>query len=63
MMEYYVSIHMTVVTVLVALMFTIFIYGISLFIRGMWPHLNVRMGVFYSLMALVWTFTVLLLSF
>jgi hypothetical protein len=54
MMEYYVSIHMTVVTVLVALMFTIFIYGISLFIRGMWPHLNVRMGVFYVLIAILW---------
>ena len=60
-MEYYVSIHMTVVIVLVALMLSIFIYGVSLFVRGMWPHLNVRMGVFYSLMAIVWLLTALLL--
>jgi len=60
-MEYYVSIHMTVVIVLVALMLSIFIYGVSLFVRGMWPHLNVRMGVFYSLIALVWLLTGLLL--
>ena len=60
-MEYYVSIHMSIVIVLVALMFSIFIYGVSLFVRGMWPHLNVRMGVFYSLIALVWLLTGLLL--
>ena len=60
-MEYYVSIHMTVVIVLVALMLSIFIYGVSLFVRGMWPHLNVRMGVFYSLIAVIWLLTGLLL--
>jgi len=60
-MEYYVSIHMTIVIVLIALMFSIFIYGVSLFVRVMWPHLNVRMGVFYSLIALVWLLTGLLL--
>jgi len=60
-MEYYVSIHMTVVIVLVALMLTIFIYGVSLFIRGMWPNLSIRMGVYYFLMAIVWSLTALLL--
>lgn len=60
-MEYYVSIHTTVVIVAISVIFSIFIYGISLFVRGMWPNLNVRMGVFYSLIALVWLFTALLL--
>ncbi len=61
-MEYYLSIHMSVVIVLVALMLSIFIYGVSLFIRGMWPHLNVRTGVFYFLIGLVWLFTGFLLT-
>jgi len=53
-MEYYVSIHMSIILVLFTVMVSIFVYGIHLFISGMWPHLHQRAGVFYVLIAILW---------
>ena len=52
---------MTIVLVFVALMTSIFVYGIGLFMRGRWPNLDVRMGVFYFLISMIWLGTGLLI--
>jgi len=57
----YLYIHMTIVLVFVALMTSIFVYGIGLFMRGRWPNLDVRMGVFYFLISMIWLGTGLLI--
>lgn len=52
--EGYMYIHISVVLVLFTVLISIFIYGIGLFIKGYWPHLDVRMGVFYSIIVMMW---------
>jgi len=57
----YLYIHMTLVLLLASLMVSIFVYGIGLFMRAKWPHLDVRMGVFYFIIGMIWLFTGLLI--
>jgi len=52
--EGYMYIHISIILVLATVMVSIFIYGIGLFFKGFWPYLGVRMGIFYSLIAVVW---------
>jgi archaellum biogenesis protein FlaJ (TadC family) len=53
-MEYYVSIHMSIILVVVSIMVTVILYVTPLLVQYKWPNMNLKMGVFYALIAVVW---------
>ena len=53
-MEYYVSIHMSIILVALSMMVTIILYVTPLLVKYKWPNMNLKMGVFYFLIAVVW---------
>jgi uncharacterized membrane protein YqjE len=53
-MEYYVSIHMSIILVVVSIMVTVILYVTPLLVQYKWPNMNLKMAVFYALIAVVW---------
>ncbi len=53
-MEYYVSIHMSIILVVVSIMVTVILYVTPLLVQYKWPDIGIKMGVFYFLIAVVW---------
>ena len=53
-MEYYVSIYMSVMLIIIALIVTTLLYVIPALIKCKWPNTNIKMGIFYSLIIATW---------
>jgi len=60
-MEYYVSIHMSIMLLIVASLITIFLYLTPMLIKCKRPNTNIKKGYFYSIIIATWLFTGLLL--
>ncbi len=53
-MEYYVSIHMSIILIALSMMVTIILYVTPLLAQYKWPNIGIKMGIFYSLIAIIW---------
>ena len=53
-MEYYVSIHMSIILIAVSMIATVILYITPLLVQYKWPNMNIKMGIFYALIAVIW---------
>jgi len=45
---------MSIILVVVSIMVTVILYVTPLLVQYKWPNMNLKMGVFYALIAVVW---------